>query len=530
MQCGREPGGCRVPEEEVCPAASDFSFENINSGKCGGRFCWAVAGTLCNGKIQGTFAEKRETCVTCDFYKRVQMEEGTANLRTKFLRFMTTSLNSFLFKGSTYEHIPQGTRFITQGEKGDTAYIIHRGACIEIVEKDGELHPVGHRGEGDIVGMISVLTGEARSFHVEAETDMDVWVLHKEQFDDISNNEPDLHEFLTEIVADRFDSKRPISDRTINKYQATNIIGRGGHSIVYNGIHTHLNMPVAIKMLRHDLFMREEFLESFHNEAKLIARLRHENIVNIYDIEERFKTAFIVMEYLDGESLDEMKNRLKQIPPNLAGYFILQACEALDYAHQQGIIHRDINPGNMIILKNDRLKLIDFGLACPFGTEDSHFGGSLHYMPPEMIEGELPDQRSDIYSLGITAYEIVTGEKPYMADSAGVIMKMRLTQDVPDPIECQSNIPEPLRKFILTACRRNPEKRYQNAKQAMEDLCCFRYFVQNRSGNSRNAEKKEIHLSLKYKESQYETVAQLVKNFELELNKRDIRLLHFPLQ
>jgi len=278
-QCGRESGGCRVSEDGVCPAASDSSFTNINSGKCGGRFCWAVAGTLCNGKIQGTFAEKRETCVNCDFYKRVQIEEGTANLRTKFLRFMMASPDNFLFQGATYEHIQQGTRFITQGKKGYTAYIIHRGACIEIVEKNGKLHPVGHRGEGDIVGMISVLTGDAGYFHVEAETDMDVWVIHKNQFDDISNNEPDLHEFLTEIVADRFDSKRPISDRTISKYLATNIIGRGGYSIVYNGIHTKLKMPVAIKMLRHDLFMRDDFLESFHNEAKLIAKLNHENIV-----------------------------------------------------------------------------------------------------------------------------------------------------------------------------------------------------------------------------------------------------------
>ncbi len=124
------------------------------------------------------------------------------------------------------QHFKKGVRFIIQGEVGDAAYIIQRGSCIVIVEKEGSLHPVGHRGEGDIVGVMSILTGEPRSAHVEAETDMEVWCLKKSQFDDISQKDPYFLDFLTELVADRFDSRRPTADRSIGKYIATDIIGR----------------------------------------------------------------------------------------------------------------------------------------------------------------------------------------------------------------------------------------------------------------------------------------------------------------
>ncbi len=230
-KCGREPGGTSIAELGVCPAAADVSFGGINSGKCGGRFCWAVAGTFCGGKPQGTYAQKRKSCLTCNFYHLVHAEEGTANLRTKFLRFVAQDTQSPLLKGMSYKHIKAGERFITQGDPEEAAYIIHRGSCLVIVEKDGQLHPVGHRGEGDIVGMMAILTGEHHSAHVEAETDMDVWVLDKTRFNEISRNDTELLSFLTELAADRFDSRRPIADRTIGKYVATDIIGSGGYSI-----------------------------------------------------------------------------------------------------------------------------------------------------------------------------------------------------------------------------------------------------------------------------------------------------------
>ena len=144
-RCGREPGGHKVAELGVCPASTDTSYDGINSGVAGGRICWAVAGTFCGGTVQGSFAEKRKSCTDCDFFKQVREEEGTANFSTKFLNFVSSrDGKDSIFKHETYKYIRAGERFITQGEVGDTAYIIQRGTCLVIVEKEGALHPVGH--------------------------------------------------------------------------------------------------------------------------------------------------------------------------------------------------------------------------------------------------------------------------------------------------------------------------------------------------------------------------------------------------
>jgi CRP-like cAMP-binding protein len=448
-KCGREPGGRKSSELGICPAAVDKSFDGINRGDNAGRFCWAVAGTFCGGSAQGTFAEKRKSCLSCDFFNKVRCEEGSANLQTKFLKFISRDADSPLIKDVTYKHVSSGERFINQGDQGDVAYIIQRGSCMVIVEKNGELHPVGHRGEGDIIGVMSLFTGEPRIAHVEADTDMELWALKKEDFDNISAEEPELLTFLTELVADRFDSRRPIADRTIGKYLATDIIGRGGFSLVYKGEHLGLNMPVAIKMMRHDMAADPEFLSNFRHEAKTIANLNHENIVKVHDIEECYRTVFIVMEFVPGESLTDMLKRLKTIPPRLATDYLYQICSGLDYAHRQGIIHRDINTKNIIVQQDDRLKILDFGLACPMGTEDFSSLGTLMYMAPEQINSEPLDQRTDIYALGIAAYEMVVGKRPFPEDDVKVLTRLHQTRDIPDPAEKVPDLPQTLRKFIL---------------------------------------------------------------------------------
>ncbi len=469
-KCGREPGGVNVDKSGVCPAATDTSFDKINSGECGGRFCWAVNGTLCNDKVQGTYEEKRKDCLRCGFYHRVRGEEGTANLRTKFLQFLPLDGESPLFTGMSHKYIKAGTRFFVQGEAGDTAYIIQYGTCLLIVEKDGELHPVGHRSEGDIVDLKSLLTGEPRSAHAEAETDMEVWELNKSMFDNLSKKDPDLLSFFTELVSDRFDSRRPIAERTIGKYVATDIIGRGGFSIVYKGVHVNLNRQVAIKMLRHDMATEEDFLNTFHNEAKTIAGLNHENIINVYDIEEHFKTVFIIMEFVDGESLHDLLCRLKTIPLQLLVQFLIQIFSGLEYAHSKGIIHRDMNLTNVLIQYKDRLKILDFGLSCPIGTEDFYSSGTAYYMAPEQINSETLDQRTDIYAAGIMAYQMITGVHPFRGKKIEDLMEINENDEVPDPSLIKPSIPKKLSEFVLKACRRKPEERFQSASDALEYL------------------------------------------------------------
>ncbi len=469
-KCGREQGGKRVDELGVCPAATDTSFDGINHGLNGGRVCWAIAGTFCEGKIQGAFADKRHSCVKCNFFKMVNSGDEGKETPTKLLKHLVdTTSNSFLCE-LAYKRVRAGKRFLVQGTQEETAYIIQEGTCLSVVEKDGVLHPVGHRGKGDIVGIRALFTGEPRGAHVEAETDLHLWVLNKHQIDNISRSDPELLSLLTEIVARQFDSKRPVADREIGKYVATQIIGRGSYSIVYKAVHKALNMPVAIKMMRHNMVVDSDFLLNFHKEARIIASLNHENILGIYDVEERYKTVFIIMEYLDGESLQDLLQRLKVIPPALAISYINQICKGLAYAHEKGIIHRDINPANVMVLPDDRIKILDFGLACHLGTEDEHIGGVLAYQAPELLEGEAADQSSDIYALGITAYELVTGQKPFNDKEISEMFRLSTPREIGDPALLVPDILPELREFIIKACQHKKTKRYQDVPEAIETL------------------------------------------------------------
>jgi CRP-like cAMP-binding protein len=524
MGCKREPGGAGAAEKGTCIAATDLSYDGINSGENAGRICWAVAGTCCGGEIQGTFAEKRDSCTSCPFYRLVQEEEGTSDTAHKVLNYFSEDEKKFLASKVKCKIVAAGERFITQGDVQKTAYIIQRGACLLVVEKEGELHPVGHLGRGDIVGIRSFLTGEPQSAHAEAETAMELWALDKNLFDNISKEDPDLLEFLTELVVSRFDSKRPTADRVIGKYMATDIIGRGGYSIVYRGLNTDLSMPVAIKMLKHNLAMNPDFINGFRNEAKTIASLRHENILRVYDIEERYKTVFIIEEMVEGESLENMLRRLACIPPKLVISFLIQLCSGLQYAHKMGIIHRDINPSNIFVQQNDRLKILDFGLSCPIGTEDYASFGTIAYMAPEQIESEPMDQRTDIYALGVTAFEMLAGQKPFPEKNLQKLVDMHLNCEIPDPADLIPNSPEPLRQFVLKASRRNPDQRYQTVTQALGDL--NRLAGQLGIGSKHAADEKMNMTSLfmVYKENQQPAVEQLMKKLRTQARELGIDL------
>lgn len=513
MRCGREPGGGKVSEMGICPAAADETFDGINEGDCGGRFCWAVSGTFCNGQAQGSFAEKRASCMECEFYNKVREEEGCADNTTKFLRYIIDKNGRPVFDRMTTLFIRAGKRFVEQGAREDTAYIIQKGSCIVIVEKEGELFPTNHYGVGDIVGGLGILTGEPRRAHVEAETDMEVWVLKREAFEDLSARNPGILSFLTEVVADRFDSRRPTAYRSIGKYVCTDIIGRGAFSIVYKGVHKGLNMPVAIKMMRHDMALNPEFLSGFHNEAKTIAGLNHENIVKIYDVEELYRTVFIVMEHVAGNSLKEMISNLKKIPVGLAVHFLSQICAALSYAHGKHIIHRDINPSNMIVKTNDQLKILDFGLSCPVGTEDFGNTGTAFYMAPEQIEGDPVDSRTDIYAMGICAFEMVTGIKPYRHADLNTLLRMHLQGNLPDPAEFNPDIPESLRRFISKAAHRDPRQRYLSAGQALEALRPLRERYQTFYSEQEPEKRKMTGVYFFYSDEHELSLTQLMEDF-----------------
>jgi serine/threonine protein kinase len=429
-----------------------------------------------------------------------------------------------LLNSLAYRKVKSGERFINQGDPGDFLYIVQQGTCVATVEKEQKIHTVGRMGKGDVVGEMAMLTGEPRSAHVAAETDMQLWGLSRRQFDTIAGENPDLRCFLTELLAERFAGRKLIAERTIGKYIITDIIGHGGYSVVYKGVHSGLNMPVAIKMMRHNLAMDAEFLSTFRKEAKIIANLNHENIIKVYDIEELFRTVFIIMELVEGETIKELIHREQKIPYPQIVHILIQICQALIYAHQQGIIHRDVKPANMFIKDGDRVKLLDFGLSCTSGSENHDFTGTVAFMSPEEIEGQSVDQRSDIYALGITTYEMLTGKRPFPEDDLLALLNMHLDQDIPDPAEIRPGIPKKLRQLVLKACALKPDQRYQNVQQVLGDLLPLAEELGLTPSSAAQEKRSMTTLHLIYADDQRLALKQLMEEFSTKARKIGVEL------
>jgi CRP-like cAMP-binding protein len=422
-----------------------------------------------------------------------------------------------------FRRVQPGERLITQGDSGDACYIIQRGSCGIHVEKKGEIHRVASRRTGDILGEMALLTGEPRAAHVDAETEMDLWQLSRGDFDRIIQEFAGLRGFLTEIVADRFASSRVTVDRNIGKYLVTDIIGRGGFSIVYKGVHTSLNMPVVIKMLNHDMAMDPQFRSGFEKEARTIAQFNHENIVKVYDIEARFQTLFIVMEYLEGRTLRQVFREMHRLPACQVVHYLLQVCAGLRYAHAHGIIHQDVKPGNIFILPGERVKILDFGLATPCGTE-STMSGTPHYMSPEQVECLPVDERADIYALGITTYEMVAGRRPFPEDDPHAVMDLHVAQDVPDPALAVPGLPEGLRHFILKACARDRDQRYRNMDEVESDLLPVAEALDVRAHTPGAGTRKMATLIMLYNEEHQLALNRLMEEFSSRVKELGVVL------
>ncbi len=427
-------------------------------------------------------------------------------------------------------HVHAGERFISQGDEGNSLYLIQEGTCVVNLEKDGMTHPIARRREGDLIGEMAIFTGEPRRAHVDAETHMKLWRITRDQFDTLCETYPDLRVFMTDLITRRFSSERMTAERTIGKYVITEILGRGGYSNVYRGTHASLNMPVAIKMLNHDMAMDPEFSEKFRNEAKTIARLNHENIIKVYDIEELYRTIFIIMEYLEGVPLDYVLEKMERLPVHRAVDILLQVCAGLSYAHEHGIVHQDIKPGNIFIQPDYRAKIVDFGLAVRPGTvDDLCWPGSVLYAPPEKIQGDPVDERSDIYALGITTYEMVTGQRPFAGNHPTEVMSVRLNKDVPDPRGSIPDLPEELSHFILRATYRDPSERYDNVSEILSELQPLAQQMGLMRHLQVNGHRKMMSLFLFYHDEHQLTLKRLVEEFTSELKKigADVRAADF---
>jgi serine/threonine protein kinase len=440
-----------------------------------------------------------------------------------FLQAMHRDAVCPLLNNIKFSRVQAGEQFISQGEKRNTCYIVQKGNCQVIIEKERERHVISRIGPKEFVGEMALLTGEDRSAHVVAESDMHLWAIDAELFDNLLSDFPEVSTFLTEIMAERFSTRKLTADRVIGKYLITDIIGRGGYSIVYKGYHRDLNRAVAVKMLNHDMALNMEFSRNFHQEAKTIANLNNEHIIKVYDIEKRFKTIFIIMELLEGTSLRERITETGKIQEKEVVEILIKICKGLNYAHQEGLVHQDIKPGNIFLLPDGGVKILDFGLACPYGSENLLLGTPF-YMSPEQVECEPVDGRSDIYSLGLTAYEMLIGERPFQEEDPFKNMNMHVEQSIPDPLQKVPQINSHLHEFIINACERDPEKRYQCIEEVMENLENASEELGIESTNKSETKRRMSSLLLFYSDDQQLKLNRLLEEFSDKIKKEGIVL------
>lgn len=280
-----------------------------------------------------------------------------------------------------------------------------------------------------------------------------------------------------------------------DRYEILEVIGEGGMAIVYRALDHRLNRDVAVKIMRDEMVADEEFRRRFCTESHAVAMLSHPNIVAVYDVSHNDNVEYIVMELVDGITLKQYIERKGVVAWKEVVHFTKQISKALAHAHERGIIHRDIKPQNIMLLRDGTIKVGDFGIAALENEVYENNGeaiGSIHYIAPEQARGECPDARSDIYSLGVMMYEMLTGGLPFTGNTLGEIAMQHMNAKPVPPHEKNPEIPLELERITLKAMSAELSERYQSANELLSDLEAFIHTPVTIDGESADYENPDV--------------------------------------
>ena len=262
-----------------------------------------------------------------------------------------------------------------------------------------------------------------------------------------------------------------------NRYEILEVIGTGGMAVVYKALDHRLNRLVAVKILKDEFSRNQEFRRRFHAESQAVAMLSHPNIVSVYDVSRSGDVDYIVMELIEGITLKQYLEKKGCLDWRETLHFAMQIAKALEHAHSRGIVHRDIKPHNIMILKDGSIKVADFGIARIASAQSTltrEALGSVHYISPEQAKGAWVDDRSDLYSLGVVMYEMLTGRTPYDGETPVSVAIQHINGGAPLPSTLVTGIPRGLEQITMHAMASNADERYSSATEMLRDMEEFR--------------------------------------------------------
>jgi CRP-like cAMP-binding protein/tRNA A-37 threonylcarbamoyl transferase component Bud32 len=373
-----------------------------------------------------------------------------------------------LLQGITKREYAPGTRIVRRGDPGDAMYVVREGRVeVPVLDEQGQIRFVAYLKAGDVFGEMALLTGEPRRADVIVSADAPATCLavRKDVLDVLLAARPAVAAFLTEILG-----KRLLEDRglqKVGKYRILGEIGRGAMATVFEGYHPDLHRGVAVKMLSHGMVYRSDFAKRFLREAEILGTLRHEGIVDVYDTEKAYGTYFLVMEKLEGTDLERVATREGHLPADEVRRIVVAVARALHYAHARGVVHRDVKPSNVFRLPDGRIKLVDFGIATgPVDASDEQeILCSPAYVAPEVVEGRPVDGRTDLYSLGIVAYRLLSGRLPFAGGDYQTLFAAHVSTPFPDVAREIPGIPSDLETFVRKATAKRPSDRFASGAE-----------------------------------------------------------------